>query len=273
MPTRSSLPKDHQGSVLYLPHGGGPMPLLEDEQHRSLNDFLRRICTSLIKPSAILLISAHWEAQTACLTSGSNPRLIYDYKGFPAPAYQIKYPAPGEPQLAQTVQALLEQRGIECTLDSKRGFDHGMFVPLKIMFPEATIPCVQLSLLNNMDPQSHIDMGRALQTLKAQNVLIIGSGFSFHNLPAVFASTGEHHDPRNDAFHDWLTPACVGNAQTNEQKTQNLVNWQQAPYARYCHPREEHLLPLHVCFGAATTAGHCVFDDKILGKRSTAYLW
>lgn len=249
------------------------MPLLEDQQHRSLNDFLRKIRASLIKPSAILLISAHWETRIASLTSGSNPQLIYDYNGFPEQTYQIEYPVPGEPQLAQTVHTLLEQHGIESTLDSKRGFDHGMFVPLKIIFPEASIPCVQLSLLKTMDPQSHINMGRALQTLKLQNVLIIGSGFSFHNLPAFFASKGENHDPKNDAFHDWLTCACVGNTQSDEEKEENLINWHHAPHARYCHPREEHLLPLHVCIGAATTPGYCVFDDKVLGKRSTAYLW
>ena len=112
-----------------------------------------------------------------------------------------------------------------------------------------------------------------MKRLKEQNVLIIGSGFSFHNLSAIFVGTGEKHDSKNDAFHDWLTPTCVGNAQSDEEKTQNLINWQNAPHARYCHPREEQLLPLHVCFAAATAPGRCVFDDKILGKRSTAYLW
>ena len=207
------------------------------------------------------------------LTSGIDPSLIYDYAGFPDRAYKIQYSAPGTPELANTIHHLLAAQGVNSKLDSQRGFDHGLFVPLKIMYPEARIPCLQLSLLKSMDPQSHINMGRALHTLKAQNILIVGSGFSFHNLPELFATGNERNDPKNDAFHDWLTPACVGSQLSKKEKMQKLIDWHRAPHARYCHPREEHLLPLLVCLGAATTPGRCVFDDTVMGKRSTAYLW
>ena len=172
--------------VLFLSHGGGPLPLLGDPAHREMVENLQIIAGRIAKPTAILVISAHWEERVATLTSGAKPALIYDYYGFPEKSYEIEYPCPGEPALADQVQRLLTEAGIEARLDAQRGFDHGLFVPLKIMYPEADIPCIQLSLVKGLDPAEHIRIGKALAGLRQEGLLVIGSGFSFHNMKAFF---------------------------------------------------------------------------------------
>jgi 4,5-DOPA dioxygenase extradiol len=259
--------------VLFIPHGGGPLPLLGDKGHQALVHFLQEIAPSLGRPSAIILISAHWEESIATITSGESPPLIYDYYGFPEEAYRIQYPAPGSPELADKIFRLLHQSGISSRLDDQRGFDHGLFVPLKILFPGADIPCVQISLVNNLDPATHIDIGRALAELRKDKVLIIGSGFSFHNLKAFFTSGSEAQDVKNEAFEAWLIDTCTNADLSAPERENRLIHWGEAPYADYCHPREEHLLPLHVCVGFTNAPAKLVFDGKILGKKASAFLW
>ena len=159
--------------VLYIPHGGGPLPLLGDAGHQKLVSFLEGVVSTLTKPSAILVISAHWEEDKVTIASGATPSLIYDYYGFPDAAYQVNYPLKGDPQFAEKVYRLLQESGIDALLNNVRGFDHGVFVPLKIMFPDASIPCVQLSLSSNLDSEWHIQIGEALSTLRKDNVLIL----------------------------------------------------------------------------------------------------
>jgi 4,5-DOPA dioxygenase extradiol len=260
-------------SVLFLSHGGGPMPLLGDEGHRHLVQFIQAITPTFAKPAAILLISAHWEEDVPTITSGASPALIYDYYGFPKEAYAIKYPAPGAPALAQQVFNLLKSAGIEARLDDKRGFDHGLFVPLKMMYPAADIPCVQLSLVNSLQAAQHIQIGKALAALRNDNVLIIGSGFSFHNMRAFFAPASAETQALNSAFEHWLTDTCASQQLTEAAREQRLIDWARAPGARFCHPREEHLLPLHVCYGVAGAAAKQVYEFEILGKMSSAYIW
>lgn len=259
-------------NVLFIPHGGGPLPLLGDKGHQELVDFLKHIVPTLGKPSAILVISAHWEEDHATITSGVMPELIYDYAGFPDEAYEIKYPALGSPQLAEKIFNLLQNNGIEAKLDNHRGFDHGLFVPLKIMFPDASIPCVQLSLLSSLDPKEHIRIGKALSELRNENLLIIGSGFSFHNMRAFFQSNGSPDD-KNENFECWLINTCTSNNIPENERERKLEQWHDAPFARYCHPREEHLLPLHVCYGICSSTAKLVFDGKVIRKKSSAYLW
>lgn len=259
--------------VLFLPHGGGPLPLLGEPHHAALAGFLGSIGAELGRPSAILVISAHWEARVPVLTAGAQPALIYDYSGFPEESYSITYPAPGAPQLADDIRQLLVDGGIAAELDAARGFDHGLFVPLKLMYPAADIPCVQLSLVRGLDPALHIRIGRALAALRNRDVLVIGSGFSFHNLRAFFTSRPGTPDPDNDAFQDWLVATCTAPDLDEDERTRRLVDWESAPHARYCHPREEHLLPLHVCYGLAGGPARVVFDDKVLGKRAVGLLW
>ncbi len=168
--------------VLYLPHGGGPLPILGDKTHKKLVAFLQGIVSKLVEPAAILVISAHWEEKLATITGGSHPEIIYDYYGFPAEAYQIQYAAPGHPELAQEILSLIETSAIPAKVDKQRGFDHGLYVPLKLMYPLAKIPCIQLSLIKNLNPREHIALGKSLASLREKNILIIGSGMSFHNL-------------------------------------------------------------------------------------------
>jgi len=259
--------------VLFLPHGGGPLPLLGDRGHARLVRFLEAIAADLGEVSAILVISAHWEAGVPTLTGGERPALIYDYAGFPEESYTIEYPAPGAPALAADVHGLLRDAGIDAALDAARGFDHGVFVPLKLMYPEAAIPCVQLSLVRGLDPALHIRVGQALAGLRKQNVLVFGSGFSFHNLRAFFTGRPGAPDPENDTFQDWLVETCTAPGLSEAERERHLVDWEHAPHARYCHPRAEHLLPLHVCYGLARGPARVVFDAEVMGKRAVGLLW
>jgi len=258
--------------VLFIPHGGGPLPLLGDESHFKLVSFLKAITSSLPLPSTILIISAHWEEDKVTIASGSRPSLIYDYYGFPEEMYHIEYPAPGDPVLAGKIFNLLQDNGIEAKLDEQRGFDHGVFVPLKIMFPKADIPCVQLSLINDLDPESHIKIGKALSILRNENTLIIGSGFTFHNMQALMSQNADV-DSKNEKFEQWLIDTCTNPNYSPIIQEQKLIEWNKAPFARYCQPREEHLLPLHVCAGAAYSAAKLVFEGKVAGKKTSAFLW
>lgn len=259
--------------VLFLSHGGGPLPLLGDEGHSEMVDTLKHIAEKIKKPSAIIVISAHWEADIPSLTSNANPSLIYDYYGFPDESYEIQYPCHGEHSLAQQVHGLLDVAGIPATLDEKRGLDHGLFVPLKIMYPDAGIPSIQLSLVKSLDAAEHINHGKALSGIKSEDVLIIGSGFSFHNLPAFFAPVTQESKHMNESFEQWLIETCSSTSIDENERMQKLVNWAQAPHARYCHPREEHLLPLHVCYGVAGTACCEYFELSILNRKASMYLW
>lgn len=257
--------------VLYIPHGGGPMPLQDDPDHEKLIRFLRTIPESFDTPEAILVISAHWESPVPALTCGDNPALIYDYGGFPPETYQITYPAPGHPKLAKEIAGLLAASGMPVALDEQRGFDHGMFVPLKLMYPDADIPCLQLSLLNHLNAAAHIAMGKALAPLRKKNVLILGSGMSFHNLQAIFTPDLVTEE-ENNAFEQWLQESCTG-TMSEEERGERLANWHRAPSALACHPRPEHLLPLHVCVGMAGAAGEVVFDGEVMGRRVSGFLW
>lgn len=261
--------------VLYLPHGGGPLPLLGDPGHTSLVAFLQKIVFKLGQPDAILVISAHWEETQATITAGATPELIYDYYGFPEESYDIQYPAPGYPALAARIYEQLQYHGVEADLDEKRGFDHGVFVPLKLMYPDAGIPCVQLSLLNHLNPEKHIELGKALAALRQENILIIGSGLSFHNLGAFFTHQNGF-DEAAETFHSWLVETCCGKQLGADERKQRLIEWERQPTARFCHPREEHLLPLHVCYGMAseqTPMAELVFDDAVMGRRVAGFLW
>lgn len=259
--------------ILYISHGGGPMPLLGDPDHREMVDRLVEIAGKLKKPSAILVISAHWEASVPTITAGNSPALIYDYYGFPPESYQIQYPAPGEPELAASIHKTLETAGIKARLDEQRGFDHGLFVPLKLMYPQADIPCVQLSLVDSLDPEAHLEMGRALRALDYENLLVIGSGFSFHNMRAFFAPETEEIKAANQGFEDWLEETAASELLTEEERYARLLHWEKAPYARFCHPREEHLLPLHVCYGMAGRACDEHIAARILRKQSGLFHW
>jgi len=243
-------------------------PREEPTRWLALAAYLRSIPSTLPeKPLALLVISAHWERPVPTILIADRPGLLFDYYGFPPETYRLTYPAPGAPELGHRVKVLLTGAGIDCDADEKRDYDHGIFVPLKVAFPEADIPILQLSLVAGLDPARHIAIGRALAPLRDENVAIIGSGLSFHNLSAL-------SDPAasapSEAFDDWLTETlCTGPVSAREDQ---LAQWDAAPFARICHPREEHLLPLMVAAGAAAgDAGRHVFSGKIWGKAVSAY--
>jgi 4,5-DOPA dioxygenase extradiol len=258
--------------IVYFSHGGGPLPILGDPGHKAMVDFMTKLPTQLNKPDLILVISAHWEESAATLLGAQNPPMFYDYYGFPAQAYEISYPAPGSPEYANRIAENLKENNIPARVDPQRGFDHGLFIPLKLMYPEADIPCLQLSLLRGLNPGAHIALGKAIRELNNENILVIGSGFSFHNMRAFSWEGIGAPDPANEAFQNWLIEVCTSPISSSERE-QRLIEWQKAPSARYCHPREEHLLPLHVCQGMADKPARLIFDDQILGKRSVAFLW
>ena len=265
-----SLNKSAQ--IVYFSHGGGPLPILGDPSHQAMVDFMTRLPSQLTKPDAILVISAHWEENAATLLGAEFPAMFYDYYGFPDEAYEINYPAPGSPELAKRIGELLRKNKIATHIDTERGFDHGLFIPLKLMYPQADIPALQLSLLRGLDPAAHLALGNALRELMNEKLLVIGSGFSFHNMSAFSWQGMGSPDPANDAFQNWLIEVCTGSMPSSERE-KRLINWEKAPYARYCHPREEHLLPLHVCLGMADNPAKLIFDDQILRKRGVAFLW
>jgi len=261
------------GNILFLSHGGGPLPLLGDVGHREMVDVLVQIAKTVRKPSAIIVVSAHWEAPVPTVTHAASPEIIYDYHGFPEESYEIEYPAPGFPQLAESVFNCLNTHFPGVVLDDRRGFDHGLFVPLKIMYPDADIPCIQLSLLRNLDPANHLKMGESLNSLELKDLLVIGSGFSFHNMREFFRQGDPESRQKNETFESWLIETCSSANLDEIQRANRLAHWEEAPHARFCHPREEHLLPLHVCYGLARKPCADVFEFDVLGKKASAYLW
>ena len=269
--TNDAIPE--QPVTIFLSHGGGPLPLLGDAAHEEMVQSLRSIAANTVRPEAIIVVSAHWEQRVATITGGASPPIIYDYYGFPPESYEIQYPAPGNPGLAGRVRSCLEDSGAPAMLDDARGFDHGLYIPLKIMYPEADIPCIQLSLLDSLDPAAHVAAGAALSDITGEGTLVIGSGFSFHNLKAFFSEEASQPDPRNEAFEDWLIATCSDGGIDEAERARRLLAWETAPHARYCHPREEHLLPLHVCYGVARRPAAAVMDLSILNKRASIYLW
>ena len=249
--------------ALFIPHGGGPWPWMPERRpvYARLSAFLRGLPDTLpVAPSAVLMISAHWEEAVPTLQAASRPGMFYDYGGFPAHTYEVVYPAPGCPGLVDRAQGLLQSAGLPAALDPRRGFDHGAFVPLSLLWPDADLPVVQLSLLQGLDPQAHLALGRALAPLRDEGVLIVGSGFSFHN-PALRDANQRAEVSR--MFDDWLQQVVVG--LSGPARSAALFGWAHAPGGRAAHPREEHLLPLMVAVGAAEQApGTCTFHDPAL---------
>jgi aromatic ring-opening dioxygenase catalytic subunit (LigB family) len=258
--------------VLFIPHGGGPWPFVDlglpARDVESLAAYLRQLPADMPAPNALLVISAHWEANVPTVMTSAHPPILYDYYGFPPESYEIQWPAPGDPALATRVREHLARAGIETATDPQRGFDHGTFIPLKLAFPEANIPAIQLSLRADLDPQAHLAIGRALAPLRDNGVLIVGSGMSFHNLRAFFG-----RDPQAlaqaDAFDAWLGSAITADPTTRDRQ---LAVWSSAPGARAAHPREEHLLPLMVIAGAAgADRGVVTHSAPFMGARISGY--
>jgi aromatic ring-opening dioxygenase catalytic subunit (LigB family) len=252
----------------FIPHGGGPCFFMDwnpPDAWDSLRAWLENIVPGLPeKPKAIVVVTAHWEADPVRVTAMSDPALVFDYHGFPPHTYQLTWPAPGAPDVAARVRALLAEAGIPSEDEPARGFDHGVFVPLKVMVPDADIPTVAVSLRPDLDPAFHQAMGAALSPLRDEGVLLLGSGMTYHNMRGFF-SGGQLDTSRR--FDDWLreTVGLRGAA-----RAQALNDWAAAPVARNVHPREEHLIPMMVVAGAAgDDAGAATFGDVVMGVQLT----
>lgn len=267
-----TLPESSPQPVLFIPHGAGPCFFMDWNPPGTwdgMAGFLKGVADSLpARPRAILVVSAHWRTPGFSVTAGEHPALIYDYYGFPDHTYELTYPAPGAPELAERIAGLLSHAGLTNHPDPERGFDHGMFVPLKLMFPAADIPVVQLSLRDDLDPEAHLFVGQALASLRDEGVLIVGSGMSFHNMRGYGDA---HFTAPSEAFDEWLTHAMEADL---DRRHAALRQWEQAPHAHQCHPPgdEEHLIPLMVAAGAAgRDVGRKVYSEKVLKTQLSAY--
>mmetsp|Transcript_3284 Transcript_3284/g.5866 ORF Transcript_3284/g.5866 Transcript_3284/m.5866 type:complete len:671 (-) Transcript_3284:243-2255(-) len=250
---------------LFVTHGAGPCFFCDDFDasmklgpRSKYAKALRSIWKQLpAKPRSVILVSAHWENEyenTFTVNTCAAPPMLYDYGGFPEHTYELKYPAPGNPKLAELIQHKLEAAGLTVQQDARRGFDHGVFIPLLLMLPQADIPVVQISLNASLDEELHLRMGEALSTFRREGVLVVGSGSSIH---------GRVTRPEADAFAGWLESVVTGAGASYQQQRRMLLGWKRAaPHGRKAHPRSEHLLPLHVCFGAGLGNGRVAISEQ-----------
>ncbi|HTN94523.1 MAG TPA: class III extradiol ring-cleavage dioxygenase [Gallionella sp.] len=234
--------------VLFVLHGAPTLPLEPGDTGVAL----RKLGEQLQRPSAILVISAHWETRIPTVSRAVHPETIHDFSGFPAELYELQYHAPGAPETAKSTALALQRAGIPVELDDTHGLDHGAWVPLSLMYPKADIPVAQLSLQPDNDPAWHIALGRALRPLREHGVLIVGSGSISHNLRELF----KH--PQGAPVPAWVTEFCDWIAERIAAGDLDALGdyRARAPHAAMNHPTDEHLLPLFVALGAADKIDH-----------------
>ena len=254
----------------FISHGGGPWPWIDDMRAAlaPLEQSLAALPSELPEPpKAVLMISGHWEAGEVRVMHSARPPMVYDYSNFPPHTYEISYPAPGAPALAEETARLIAEAGLPVALDDTQGFDHGTFVPAFVMYPDADVPIFQVSMLQSYDPGEHVRLGRALAPLRDDGVVIVGSGLSYHNLRQF----GPEARVPSEAFDAWLDETLALPA---TDRTARLLDWESAPYARTCHAREDHLVPLFVALGAAEDAGATrVYHQEMVFGGVTASSW
>lgn len=263
--------------TIYIPHGGGPWHVMEDafgdaEGYKKLSAYLQSIPRRFGRDTrALLVISAHWEEEAPTVHCGQRPGMLYDYYGFPDFTYTLEWPAPGAPEVASRVEELLRGAGFTPRRESRRGYDHGTFVPLMVAYPRADVPVAQLSMVGTLDPETHLAMGRALAPLRDEGVLVIGSGMSYHNLRGLLSG-----DPRigpvSRRFDAWLAES-VAIADPGERQ-RRLAAWKTAPEAAACHPRSDHLVPLFVATGAGVDGpGRVDYGGMLMGAAVSSVIF
>ena len=245
----------------FLCHGGGPWPWMQGpirQLLRHLEQGLRELPAQLpARPSAILVVSSHWEEKAFSFTSSAAPGMVYDYDGFPPETYRIRYASPGAPALASRAADLLRSAGCDAALNDIRGYDHGTYSLLQPMVPQADIPVVQMSIQASMNAGEHLRAGAALAPLRDENILIIGSGMSIHGREARMATV-------SPPFDEWLNDAVLSG--DGARRRQALAAWEDAPHAREVHPTADHLLPLMVAAGAAQDdPATCIYRERLMG--------
>lgn len=256
-----TIMEDAAQPSFFIPHGGGPCFFMDDPggTWTGMAAFLAGIPAMLPqRPEAIIVVSGHWETTGFAFTGAAKPSLIYDYYGFPAHTYELRYDAPGAPSLAERASELLHAAGLETRVDPDRGLDHGVFVPMKLAFPDADIPVIEMSVDKDLDPALHAAAGQALAPLRREGVLILGSGMSFHNMRGY---GDERSTAPSLAFDQWLTDAIE---EPGVRRAADLEKWADAPGGRYSHPRAEHLLPLMVAAAASAAVGERVYHELVM---------
>ena len=257
---------------IYLFHGGGPYPLTQEPSQRSIRKFLQELPKKIPTPKSILLVSAHWESAPIRILNKKEPKLFFDYYGFPKELYNFKYPAKNDMELVAKISKLFEENNITYKLDNDRDYDHGVFVPLLLMYPDAEIPVAQISLVKGLDPATHIKIGEALSQLRNEGVLILGSGSSFHGffLNVETSELAKH----SENFDKYLDDVCTNKSYTPAERKKLLNEWAKGPSAKFSHPREEHLIPLMVNAGAAGgVAGERIYEDYYDAFKMGAYMF
>jgi 4,5-DOPA dioxygenase extradiol len=258
--------------AVFVNHGGGPLPLLgrQPELVQNMKDIVEKHLPPE-PPKAIVVLSAHWESNPIKITAGERPAMDYDYYNFPPETYKYSYPAPGSPDLAEKIQILLGEQGLKSELDKERGFDHGVFIPLMIMYPDANIPVVCVSLHDSLSAEINMNIGKALQSLRDEDVLILGSGYAFHNMKALFNPSEQSVQASID-FNLWLKDTILSGDSVD--LLQKLKEWDKAPGARISHPREEHLLPLLMVAAAGGNASipRLIYDTTGTDNRQAEQL-
>lgn len=263
--------------AIFVNHGGGPMPLLGDKDHAGLTNFLRdevKKHLNLEEVKAIILVTAHWEENVVTISSGKHHNLYFDYYGFPPESYKYRYDAPGHPELAERIQEVLKKEGIKSNLDSKRGWDHGVFVPMMLINPAANVPIIQISVLSNQDPEQHYKLGEVLFQFRKEGIAILGSGMSYHNM-REFMYDRQRSSVVNQDFDDYLNKVCT--AESEDVRKEGLVAWREQKGATEAHPMNaaEHFMPLIVIAGAGgPKPGERIFNWDMSGTfRLSAFVW
>ncbi|QGP79270.1 DODA-type extradiol aromatic ring-opening family dioxygenase [Sphingobium sp. CAP-1] len=262
--------------TFFIPHGGGPCFFMDptdpdrphsDSMWHPMQAHLAGLIAGLPeRPRAILLVSGHWEEAAFTVHAGEKPSLLFDYYGFPPHTYTLRWDAPGAPDLARRAAGLLGDAGFATAEEVARGWDHGVFIPMKVALPDADIPVAQLSLRHDLDPAAHIAAGRALAPLRDEGVLIVGSGMSFHNLRVRGAAA-----IAQSTTWDYALTAAVTDPDPRSRAAR-VAAWDDLPQARFAHPREEHLLPLMVALGAGgDDEATCVHHSQVMGWAVSGY--
>lgn len=263
---------------LYLNHGGGPYPVLGVKDDLEIAQALKSVkdYVDLRKLKAIIIVTAHWEEDIVSIGSGKNHSMLYDYYNFPPKSYTFQYNAPGDAALASSIQESLKAEGIESKLDDQRGWDHGVFIPMMLIHPEADIPIIPISILASQDADAHYKLGEILYKYRKDGVAIFGSGMSYHNM-AEFRKTNKVNNGVivNEEFDSFLDEAC--GIADNERRKEKFVNWQTAPGALESHPlhQADHLMPLIVNAGAGgSKPAEKIFSSVYIKKfKLSGYIW
>ncbi len=243
--------------AVFVSHGAPTLAVEENDT----TDFLKQLGRMLGKPRAVLCVSAHWNTGAPAVSAAERPRTIHDFGGFAEELYSISYPAPGAPTLAARVAELLGGSGIDCSVSAERGLDHGAWVPLRLLYPEADVPVAQLSIQPQLDPIHHLRLGRALAPLRGEGVLLLATGSVTHNLSTL--APGGPPPVWAREFDEWLFRKIT------RGEEDELLNYRSlAPHARLAHPTDEHLLPLFVALGAGSD-GEGILDGRALHRGWT----